>query len=83
MDINEFKKKFENHLENAFDYENALKRQNLNHEDVMELRQKIVDIPKVPKFIHDKHVSNYLPIINYKFESNIILAYSIPKWMQR
>lgn len=57
MEVIEWKKSFEIHLENAFDYQKALERQNLNHDDVIKLRQKVADKTKVPKFIHDKHVS--------------------------
>ena len=57
MEILKLKERFEIHLENAFDYEIALERQKLNHHDVIKLRQRIADKSKVPKFIHDKHVS--------------------------
>ena len=57
MEIIEWKERFEIHLENAFDYDKALERQNLNHDDVIKLRQRIVNKANVPKFIHDKHVS--------------------------
>lgn len=57
MEVVQWKERFEILLDSAFDYKKALERQGLNHSDVMELRKRLSDKSKVPKFIHDKHVS--------------------------
>lgn len=48
---------FKNILATAYNYEEALKRQNLKQEDVDRLRAKIKDSEHVPKFIVDKQVN--------------------------
>ena len=49
--------KFLKILNNAYNYEEALKRQNLKQQDVDQLREKARDSKYVPKFIIDKQVN--------------------------
>ena len=44
-------------LNEAFDYEESLKRENINHNDVVKLREIVANAPHVPKLIYDKLVS--------------------------
>lgn len=53
----ELKEKFDFYIENGFDYHKSLKRNNLKHEELSELRSKLLNIPCIPKLIYDKHVS--------------------------
>lgn len=48
--------KFTEILNTAYDYEEALKRQNLSHDDVVELRRRATSLPTVPKLLFDKQV---------------------------
>lgn len=48
---------FKKLLDNAYNYEEALKRQNLKQEDVDKLREKIKYSQHVPDFITDKQVN--------------------------
>lgn len=48
--------KFMKLLRNAYDYDEALKRQNLKQDNVNRLREKIKGLKYVPKFIIDKQV---------------------------
>lgn len=48
--------KFEHIIECAYDYNEALKRQNLKQEDVDLLREKAKRSKLIPRFIHDKQV---------------------------
>lgn len=48
--------KFIKLLKNAFDYNEALKRQNLKQDHVDHLREKARGLKYVPKFIIDKQV---------------------------
>lgn len=50
-------KRFKAILDTAFDYQDALNRQNLRHEDVVKLRVKALRLPSVPKLMFDKQVS--------------------------
>ena len=49
---------FQEIIDKAFDYNEALKRQELKQEDVEKLREKIKDSKFVPKSIVDKQVKN-------------------------
>lgn len=48
---------FENTIKNAYDYEEALTRQNLKQKNVDLLREKTKRSKFVPRYIHDKQVS--------------------------
>lgn len=50
--------KFEHIIEGAYDYQEALKRQNLKHKDVNLLREKAKRSKLIPRFIHDKQVNH-------------------------
>lgn len=47
---------FQDIIDNAFNYEEALERQGLKQEDVNRLRDKVKDSKFVPKSIVDKQV---------------------------
>jgi hypothetical protein len=51
-----FDKNFSHVENNSYDYEKALKRQNLTQESVDMLRESSKRSPVVPRFIHDKQV---------------------------
>ena len=51
--------RFEHIIEGAYDYQEALKRQNLKQEDVDALREKSKQSKLVPRDIHDKQVRRY------------------------
>lgn len=55
---------FEHIVDSAFDYEEALRRQNIKHSDVVVLREKIKRSKLIPQFIHDKQVSGLMPTAN-------------------
>jgi hypothetical protein len=44
-------------IKGAYDYKEALERQNLRHESVKLLREKVKSSDIVPKFIMDKQVT--------------------------
>lgn len=50
---------FEHIIKDSFNYEEALVRQKLKHEDVVLLREKIKRSKIVPRFIHDKTVIDF------------------------
>lgn len=50
--------RFEKILANSYDYDEALKRQNLKQEEVDRLREKIKHSEYVPSFIVDKQVNH-------------------------
>ncbi|KAL7030133.1 hypothetical protein ACKWTF_006537 [Chironomus riparius] len=54
MDIKEIRNKFKYYFEKAYNYEEAINRQKIDHNDVVRLRQKLVSFPHVPLLIHDK-----------------------------
>jgi hypothetical protein len=71
------KENFDKHFKyvenNSYDYEKALKRQNLTQDDVDLLRESSKRSPVVPRFIHDKQVR----ILNEKgHETNQIFIQS-------
>ncbi|XP_070491800.1 alpha-tocopherol transfer protein-like [Chironomus tepperi] len=41
-------------LDQAFDYEESLKRENIDHNDVVQLREIVANSPHVPKLMYDK-----------------------------
>lgn len=49
-------RKFEEIINNAYDYEEALERQGIKQEDVDLLREKIKKSKLVPQYINDKQV---------------------------
>ena len=49
--------RFQEIVEELFDYDEVLERQKLNHDDVLELRQRAASLPSVPKLKFDKQVS--------------------------
>lgn len=47
---------FQHIVDGAYDYQEALTRQDLKHEDVVLLRERVKRSEFVPRFIHDKQV---------------------------
>lgn len=50
-------KNYSHIFDKAFDYEEALKKTNIAHEDVVKLREKVKDNKNIPKEYPDKIVS--------------------------
>lgn len=48
---------FKKVVESSFDYDEAMRRQNLNQVDIDRLREKVKDSKYVPKYILDKQAS--------------------------
>lgn len=53
------RQKFKQYLDKGYNYEEALKRLNIDHNDVVKLRHKIANFPHVPRGIHNKLVSSH------------------------
>ena len=58
MDQVEVRKGIKVFLDKGFDYEESLIKVNIQHEDVIKLKQRLDDVPVVP-IIHDKLVCSY------------------------
>lgn len=52
--------KFDELINDAYNYEECLERQGLKHEDVELLREKMKRSKLVPRFIHDKQVKKLI-----------------------
>jgi hypothetical protein len=55
---------FKEIIENAYDYEEALKRLNIKQKDVDLVREKVKFSKEVPRFLHDKQVKTFKKNIN-------------------
>lgn len=64
MDEQAETEKFMKLLQNAYNYNEALKRQNIKQEEVDRLREKVKESKYVPKFIIDKQVTNSTFVIS-------------------
>jgi len=61
------RQKFKYYIDKGYNYEEALKRQNIDHNDVVKLRHKMASFSHVPRKIHNKLVSSHtFDIINNK-----------------
>lgn len=58
--------RFQEIVEDFFDYDEVLVRQKLYHADVLELRQRAISLPSVPKLKFDKQVSFTLRKVKVK-----------------
>lgn len=74
---------FEHIVNGAFDYEEALRRQNIKHSDVVVLREKIKRSKLIPQFIHDKQVSGLEPTEALVFKPINRIAFAVCQRVQR
>jgi len=58
--MKELKEKFDSYIDKTYDIKEAVKRQNINCDDLMKLRKKLLDVPCVPKLLYDKFVSYFV-----------------------
>lgn len=55
---------FDEVIDRAFDFQEALKRRQLKQEDIDRLREKVQGLKYVPKDVHEKQVNYFNMVLN-------------------